>query len=535
MFIITIAIIILLMFSVSLIAFNTKNKVKDLFKMNKELQEDNYYMAEFEFKMLGISYLLDKGHYYTALRKLNELHNQMETRQDLIKMPNFKTKEEEIEFYLSLQNPKTGAFMDDSYPLNTYHEPTENVLLHLDKLAQETNQTLKLKYPLKYLDNINTTEKLIPILNDWSTVGWLALKFPQTSFHNVRDLLSLARDKDIYGEDGVSIVEKYNLYDFSQEWKDSMLQWFYDYQDSETGTWGPKSKDGKLLKKDLSNTAPILKTFVDENGDNIYERFPLRYKNELFKTILTVLDKNPPKKEDLDEWHEWGLETPKGLRILTRYLWSNASKEDKEAAKILIENYTRIIFKELYIPKEGSFSYYPNSEHATIDGLTGLIPFRESGAFSYEKQIKLWGTPEENILDKGIVITSNISEKDFALEKNNVINSFRTYTQAPDYKNLNLNVDSVFYPIKTDILDVIDLIPKMQKWIDTTNQTMGNWVSKEEIREELYQLQIKEVSIYQSIPLDILNKNLNENKQIIIIGFDILQIPRYKITFKFKN
>ena len=84
----------------------TKTQVKELFIMNKELQVQNYYMAEFEFKMLGLSYLLDRGHYYSAVLKLNELHHQLKTKTGLVKLPGFKNKKEELEFYLSLQNPK---------------------------------------------------------------------------------------------------------------------------------------------------------------------------------------------------------------------------------------------------------------------------------------------------------------------------------------------------------------------------------------------------------------------------------------------
>lgn len=41
--------IILTILTVSL---NVKTKMKELFKMNKTLQEEGYYMADFEFKML---------------------------------------------------------------------------------------------------------------------------------------------------------------------------------------------------------------------------------------------------------------------------------------------------------------------------------------------------------------------------------------------------------------------------------------------------------------------------------------------------
>ena len=133
-----------------------------LFKLNRECQEEGYYMAEFEFKMLGFAYQLDKGRYVEAVSGIRRLHDRLRSRKDLIKVPRFSNKGEELEFYLALQNPRTGAFMDDSFPYCTYDGPTGNVLLHLEALAKETGQPLRLKYPLKYLDEINTPQKLPP-------------------------------------------------------------------------------------------------------------------------------------------------------------------------------------------------------------------------------------------------------------------------------------------------------------------------------------------------------------------------------------
>ena len=56
------------------IAYKTKSKITELFVLNKELQEQNYYMAEFEFKMLGIGYHLDRGNLGKAVELLNGLH-----------------------------------------------------------------------------------------------------------------------------------------------------------------------------------------------------------------------------------------------------------------------------------------------------------------------------------------------------------------------------------------------------------------------------------------------------------------------------
>ncbi|MDQ1297067.1 MAG: hypothetical protein QG611_1046 [Bacteroidota bacterium] len=531
---------IILVILISVTGFVIKNRiqtqVKELFKMNKELQEENYYMAEFEFKMLGMSYYLGKGQYFKAISTVNRVHRQMKKREGLIKIPEFNTKEQELEFYLNLQNPKTGAFMDDSFPLNTQHEPTENVLLLLDKLVKETGQPLKLKYPLKYLDEFNTPEKLIPILNDWSTMNRLAVKFPTTSFHNVRDLSALARDSSNYDEDKVDmVIYKHNLYHFSPEWKRELLKWLYDHQDAKSGCWGPRSKNGKLLRKDVSNTAPILKAFLDEDGNNIHSEFPFRYGNELFATILTELDKDIPEDDELDKWHEWGLETPKGIRTLTRYLWKNASEENKEKAKILIEDYIKILFQKFYIPEEGAFSYYPDGEHATLDGArSGLKIFREIGAISGKKQKELWGIPEKNITDAGNKEVAQITLNDLEMiAKQGNSNSLRVYTSLIDFSDLTAGVSMIIYQLDPEVLDVMDLTYKIKKWALSTPLTMGNWVSKEEIIHEFDSIQYKEVpASIKDNAIENINLKFKENGKLTVIGFDLLQIPRYKIVYE---
>ena len=123
--------------------------IPELFRLNKECQEEGYYMAEFEYTMLGFAYDLDKGHYLKAASGIRALHKQLKARNGLIKVPRFADKKQELDFYLNLQNPRTGAFMDDSNPYCTYDGPTGNVLLHLEALARETGQPLRLKYPMK--------------------------------------------------------------------------------------------------------------------------------------------------------------------------------------------------------------------------------------------------------------------------------------------------------------------------------------------------------------------------------------------------
>jgi hypothetical protein len=497
-----------------------------MFRLNAKLQSEGYYMGEFEFKMMGIVYWLDKGQYGKALSKMEQFHKQLLTKSGLIKVPRFSDKEAEFKFYLSLQNPRTGAFMDDSYPYCTYNEVTENVLNHLDALAKETGKPLRLKYPLKYLDEINTPQKLKAFLDDISKVGWISSKFPQTTFVFARSLLSYYNGEGVIGQN--------KLYDFPSEWKQALLQWFYENQDPRTGFWGPKSRtSGKLWWKDLNNTASIIKTFVDGNGNDIQESFPLRYKKEMFKTALEVMSEPMPSETSLDEWHEWALKMGKGTAMLTRYLWKDASFGDKARAKELMAGFVKISFEKYYVAEEGAFSYYHDSKHATLDGTGGKIgEFADLGFFSAKKQKYLWGNPEDGMIDLGVHVVSGLSDKDMTFITNHPeINALRFYDTVPDFGDLTSGVFAVAYPKKTSVLDIMDFTPKVKHWLDSTSQSMGNWVSKETTMQELDSLKIKKAVVYKDkVPFEIINESLKKNRQIVVIGFDFLQAPRYKIT-----
>lgn len=525
--------LVIILSLISYTAIQTKKQMKELFKMNKELQEQGYYMAEFEFKMLGIAYDLDKGHYYTSLERINKLHKQLETKDNLIKIPKFNSKEDELQFYLNLQNPNTGAFMDEDYPYCTYTGPTGNVLEHIESLSVELGKPVKLKYPLKYLDEINTPEKMKAYLDDVSTVGWIASNFPQTSFHFARDMLGLFNEE---GKD--SVVEKYDLYTMPSQTKETLLNWFYENQDKQTGLWGPKTKSGELVKKDVMNTISIMKVFIDEDGKNIFIKYPLRYKEELTKSILEQLNKPLPEDDDLDEWHEWNLEMSKSTKAILKYLWDDISKEGKEETRKFLEKYIALKFEKFYVLKEGAFSYYPNAENATIDGTGEFFIFEKIGALSADKQKYLWGSPGENIKNLGTHKVSGLTTGDLkVLEKEQTINSIRIYTNNPDYENLTSDVLAVAYPKPTKILDILDLTPKVKQWINTTNLSMGNWTSKATIKEQLNAIKIEKVTVYErhNFPVEAINRALIQNGKLVVIGFDILQIPRYKITYEYKK
>lgn len=500
--------------------------VAEMFRLNKSCQEQGYYMGEFEFKLLGTVYWLDHGQYVKATTKTYQYYRQLKTTNGLIEVPKFKNKQAELKFYLSLQNPKTGAFMDNTYPLCEYTGPTSNVLVLLDELASATGE--KLKYPLTYLDKVNTPKKMKSYLDDVSTIGKIQLKFPQTTFHQARDMLSL------FYED-TDVVDKYGLYNMPPKTKKALLEWFYENQDHKTGLWGPKNTKGELVKKDTMNSASIIKAFVDENGDDKYPKeFPLRYQKHLAESFLKEIAKSlnkTPKNQDLMQWHEWNLNVAKSMRTLTVYLWKNLSNNSRRKTKNLIEKYIRIKFQNFYVKKDGAFSYYPGSKHATLDGCGFVGNLKDYGYCSAKNQHKLWNPS----IEKKEYNISNFTKADFHMDLNG-INSIRFYAKDPQAENCidNYihNVFGVFYPQKTNIPDAMDLIPRMQHWLDNTKQTMGNWTSKASIQAILITTGIKSTTILQqNLPVKELNDVLQNNDRLVLIGFDILQIPRVKIVY----
>jgi len=503
---------------------HTKNQVKDVFKMNKILQQENYYTAEFEFKMIALGRRLDRWYEESPL-SLNKFHEQLKKRENLIKVPQFQSKEEELEFYLNLQNPKTGAFMDDAYPMYSYTGPTGNILSHLDILATDLQKPLKLKYPLKYLDEVNTPEKMRAYLTDISTIGWIGSLMPQTTFHHVRDMMSL------FLED--SVVHKHNLYTMPPETLEAMIKWLYDWQDPETGLWGPKDKKGKLMIKDVSNSTSMMKILIDENGQNIYPQYPLRYKNKMLKSFIDYIDFDIPPDSELHLWHEWLLVTSKNIRTIMRY-FSNDIDTEEDKIKNFINFYLDTIFEKFYVREEGGFTNEPYGKHSLLDGKGAYFIFKDIGAFTPEKQRKLWGEPMKTIkVRKKIEVKNDLTpyHLDF-LDSCENVNSFRIFFNEINFNHLFEGVKGIFYNQKKSIPDIMELNSKYENWVKSTSQSVGNWVSKDDIMKELSSLSIPKTPIYAYDDVyGVMLEVWLQNKKVNIIGFDKMQIPVCEIIY----
>lgn len=505
--------------------------VPDLFRLNKKCQQEGYYMAEFEFRMLGFAYLLDKGEYQKAASGIARLHGQLRRREGIVKVPRFADKSEEMDFYLSLQNPRTGAFMNDSAPFCTWEGPTENVILHLEALARETGRPLVLKHPLSFLDRLDDTVELERYMDELGNIGWLASKQPESSFHLNRDLLQ-------YGE-GRSAIERNGLHAFSPAWRRTVLRWFHENQDPETGYWGPRRRgSGKLVKFDLHNTGSIARSFIDTAGNDIHPEFPLRHRDRMFATTLKVMSEPRPDASDEHEWHGWMLRQGKGTMVFTRYLWKSASDSEKARAKAVLARHVEFLYRTNWSKEDGAFRFYASPGGATLDGTGTVIGFLDdAGAFSPAKQHRVWGFPGKTCSNPGTRTTSAVADSELStLRSTPSLNSVRIYRTFPDTNDFTRGVEGLAYATPTTVPDLVEIAPKLKAWIDTTSQSIGNWTSREDVAADIAEVGTTPVPIWRdSIPTSLLNDILRESGSVTLVGFDAFQVPIARLDFSWQE
>lgn len=146
------------------------------------------------------------------------------------------------------------------------------------------------------------------------------------------------------------------------------------------------------------------------------------------------------------------------------------------------------------------------------------------------------GSPGQSIVDLGSSQISILHENDLNLLKNSPgLNSMRFFRSYPASGDFTSGVICLNYPKKTPIMDIMDLLPRVKKWVNTTPQNLGNWTSKEAVLQELAVLETEPVPVFrEELPLKLLNEVLQDNGELTVIGFDVLQIPRYKVTLRLK-
>ncbi len=399
-----------------LIIRSTLDSVPRLFRRNAELKAQGYYMGEFEFKMLASQYHMNAGRYLQAVRTLRGIKAEMQDVRTLKKMPSNATPEEQMAFLLDRQDPVTGAFMDHDYPLFSYFAPTCNVVEALMRLSRETGRPLKLKYPLRFLEQIGTPQQLRAYLDSLLYLNSLIARFPGPGPYGpgVSEIPSF------------DVLEEAGVHRFSEPWKEELRRWFYETQDPASGFWGSRIGDAGQWrqKKDINSTFHILKLVLTDTGENKDAAFPLRFGDKLARGILDAMDM--PIPEGTADQHDWGLVQYQGAKILTQYLWPHLAEAERAEVRRKFRSMLVQTFR-LYRPVDGGFAYYTTDAQADVDGTglaTGVLKILGVLSGTWERE-RLWGKVSEGDLTPKRVNVGRWEEA--MLPDGGEIQSFRIY------------------------------------------------------------------------------------------------------------
>lgn len=512
--------------AVGLTVRSTVKSVPRLFRLNAELKAQGYYMGEFEFKMLSSQYHMNAGRYLQAVRTLRGIEAEMRDTRNLKKMPANATPEQQMAFLLDRQDPVTGAFMDRDYPLFSYFAPTCNVVEALMRLSRETGQPLKLKYPLRFLDQIGTPQQLRAYLDSLLYLDSLIARFPGPGPYGpgVSEIPAL------------DILEEAGVHRFSEPWKKELRRWFHETQDPASGFWGARIGDAGQWrqKKDINSTFHILKLVLTETGENRDAAFPLRFGDKLAHGILAAMD--VPIPEDTADQHDWGLVQYQGAKILTQYLWPHLPEAERAEVRrklrsMLVQNF------RLYRPADGGFAYYTSDVRADIDGTglaTGVLKILGVLPGTWERE-RLWGRVSETDLAPTQIDIARW--EDATLPDKGEIQSFRIYRDhlpsATAFDDDNLV--RIVYPQGATGLGLMELRQGLVRFLGADGATFGNWSTKSGIKENLplgLEQPVKPVAVERdTFDLAKIARDHPAATRFYAVGYDIVQVPVAVVEF----
>lgn len=488
-----------------------------LFHRNAELKADGYYMAEFEFRMLGIVKKLSDGDYLDAHSTLRRLRRQMENGEGLAKMPADPSAKARYEFLLSRQDPTTGAFMSPDYPAFTFVAPTLNVVEALDGLAKEIGEPLRLRYPLRFLDAIATPEALRAYLDAHLYTGrfWAEhLPGPGVYGPGISELAY------------VDLFETTGIYRFTPAWHAAFRDWLDATQDPESGMWGARmgTPNAFETKRDANSTYHILHYILTDDGADRDPAHPLRHADALARSLISTVTTPMPSGED--EQHAWSLDQAQATQMLTRRLWEHLDSADRAAVRSALEVALAERYRLLDDTK-GGFSIYLGSP-ADVDGTTtalGLIEATGSLPGTPER-IRLWGETATPAADTVAVASPAAIE----LPDNSAINSFRLYAgSALTVTDSSQPIAVLYPPNKGTVRDVIDLRQSVGHFLAGASASFGNWSTADSIRDSA----LHPDSTAPIVPVLRVGRTLGEAigdigqgaSDLLLVGYDIFQRP----------
>ncbi len=363
----------------------------------------------------------DKKHlaeYYEVVlkdkKKANEIYGQMriDLKKPQKKISNLNQKQMLL-LLRDLQNKNTGSFVE--HPTTFWLEIER--AKHILRLLKRNN--LKPKYELKFLNKINTGNKLKNYFKS------LLLDFSK----NNEDELNLAIT-------ALLTIKELGFHKFSKDWDKAYFESLEYWQDNETGYWGPWfKKDNRIIKKpELSTTFHIIRLYYDKNTLELKNKdFDLKYKRRIIETTWKLKNKNYPYGW-LEKGH-WSTHHTGDIITIFLYLFDELSDQEKYKIRKLFNRFLSWTIKDL-LQGDGGFigdKLYQKEKTSIYKSHLAILLLRDIGYFFKVYRERLFG---------------EIKQKS---------NSYRIYKdKIPKDEFDTKNLKEIIYLSKKEILDPLE-------------------------------------------------------------------------------
>jgi len=375
---------------------------KDIIAGIKQKKKKGYFVQR----------LNDKKHYAQYLevickdkRKAHKIYD--EIRSDLQKpLPKSSkgSSKQLAKFLRDLQIKETGSFVEQPNSFALEVERAKHILRNL-KMAG-----LKPKYPLKFLNKVNTGKKLKTyfksLLYDFSKNNGDELNLAITGLPTIKDL---------------------DFHPFSKDWERAYFECIEMWQDPKTGYWGPWIKKGKKIVKlpELSTTFHILRIYYNKETLQLNNpKYDLKHKRKLIKTTWEIKNRNYPYG-----WLEkgnWSTHHNFDVAEIFLYLFKLMDKKGKQKVRSLFHRFLKWNLTNNFQKNGGFIGHYPDKKEPTMLSTNmAILNLRGTGYFSKRYREEIWD---------GVRLP---------------VNSYRVYSKKPENDLNTSDLKSIIYIKKT--------------------------------------------------------------------------------------
>ena len=395
---------------------------KDILQKIKLKKKEGYFVQRINDRKQLAQY------YEVILKDKNKakqiyLEIKTELHKKLLKSPMGSSKEL-TKFLRDLQNKETGSFVEYPTIFSLEIERAKHILKHLKR------EGLKPKYPLKFLDKVNSGKKLKEYFHS------LLYDFSK----NNEDELNLAIT-------GLPTIKYLGFHKFSNDWEKAYYECLEMWQDPKTGYWGPWIKKGKKIVKlpELSTTFHILRIYYNKKTLELNNpKYDLKHKKKLIQTTWDIKNKNYPYG-----WLEkgnWSTHHNFDVAEIFLYLFKEMNSKQIENVRKLFHRFLKWNLNNQQ-SNGGFIGYKPELTEPTMRQTNfAILVLRGIGYYSPLYRKTIW--------------------KDVKLP----INSYRVYEGIiPENEYDTSNLKSIVYKKKTT-LDPLDTRSKIYKFWSQNKQ-----------------------------------------------------------------